>query len=63
MIMIIREKSINFVFNKSKYRQDSRKIDSKCTKKCSKTSNFLAHIGTAGKYFKILERFCAEQMS
>ena len=40
MIMIIREKSINFVFNKSKYRLDSRKIDSKCIKNLLKLQAF-----------------------
>ena len=47
------QKSINFVFNKSKYRRDSRKIDPKCTKKCFQIFSPAAPIGTADKYFKI----------
>ena len=43
MLMIIQEKSTSFVFNKSKYSRDSRKIrkDSKCIKNAEKTQNAL----------------------
>ena len=55
MLMIIQEKSTNFVFNKSKYSRDSRKIDSTRIKNTLKLQIFspTTHTGTAGKYFKI----------
>ena len=44
---------MNFVINKSKYKRNSRKIDSKSIKNALKLQNFspAAPIGTAGKYF------------
>ena len=50
---------MNFVMNKSKYRRNSRKIDSKCIKNDLKLQMFspAASIGTGGKYFKNLRTF------
>ena len=48
---------MNFVINKSKYRRNSRKIDSKSIKKCSKTSKFFLS-APQENIFKLYECFC-----
>ena len=55
MLMIISRKNIGFYYQKVKIHAGRRKIDPKCIKKRSKTSNFFDNgaVGTAGKYFKI----------